>query len=105
MNIAMTQTILVRESVLGNPDSHEFRLEVPAEQVTVEELIRSRVFQEVKDLNLKANTKGLAIRDWLKSLRQIRSSMTPKILARILKRFTGNHTLKKQSKLLSKNSF
>ena len=58
MNIAMTQTILVRESVLGNPDSHEFRLEVPAEQVTVEELIRSRVFQEVKDLNLKANTKG-----------------------------------------------
>jgi len=58
----MTQTILVRESVLGNPDSHEFTLEVPAEQVTVRELIRSRVYQEVKDLNLKANARARAPR-------------------------------------------
>jgi len=54
----MSHLVLIRDSELGKPGVHEFTLEMPSEEVTVHELMRSRVFQEVKDFNLKSRSEG-----------------------------------------------
>src|SRR3954469_16958491 len=49
----MSTTITVHdETIMGNPVG-EFPLELLTERVTVRELIRSRVYQEVQDYNRK----------------------------------------------------
>ncbi len=47
----MAQTITIRDETTGGKTLREFTLEMPAERTTVRELIRSRVYQEVKDIN------------------------------------------------------
>jgi hypothetical protein len=49
----MPVTLTVRDEELNGKTRNEFSLEFPTETVTVRELIRSRVFQEVKDFNAK----------------------------------------------------
>ncbi|TWU09149.1 hypothetical protein CA54_43890 [Symmachiella macrocystis] len=49
----MTQTITIRDEELGGGAVNEFSLDCLTEHITVRELIRSRVFQEVKDHNAK----------------------------------------------------
>ncbi len=51
----MSSTIMIRDEELSGKTIHEFSLELPAEEITVRELIRSRVYQEVKDHNAKQN--------------------------------------------------
>ena len=51
----MTATVQIRDEATGAPDAHEFALEVLTEKITVRELIRSRVYQEVKDHNLRSS--------------------------------------------------
>jgi len=49
----MTTTLTIRDESTGGGTVHEFALEILTEQVTVRELIRSRVYQEVQDYNLR----------------------------------------------------
>ena len=45
----MTATLTVRDEALDGRAPHEWPLDVPAERMTVRELIRSRVDQEARD--------------------------------------------------------
>ncbi|MBX9693452.1 MAG: hypothetical protein K2Z81_13775 [Cyanobacteria bacterium] len=47
----MGQLLTIRDQAIGGGTSHEFSLDFPAEQITVRELIRTRVFQEVQEFN------------------------------------------------------
>ncbi len=47
----MANTLTIRDETTGGKTLREFTLEMPAERITVRELIRSRVYQEVKDFN------------------------------------------------------
>ena len=50
----MAGTLLnIRDETLSGESLHEWSLEVMTERITVRELIRSRVYQEVQDHNLK----------------------------------------------------
>ena len=52
----MPTTVTIRDESVGARDVSQFMLQLPAEQITVEELIRSRVYQEVKDEVAKARS-------------------------------------------------
>jgi hypothetical protein len=49
----MTTTLTIRDESTGGGTVHEFALEILTERVTIRELIRSRVYQEVQDYNLR----------------------------------------------------
>lgn len=49
----MTETLTVRDETLGGEAAREWVMAVTAERLTVRELIRGRVYQEVQDHNLK----------------------------------------------------
>ncbi len=49
----MATTITIRDESTGGKTLQEWALEVFAERITVRELIRSRVYQEVKDFNVR----------------------------------------------------
>ena len=49
----MTGTLTIRDETLGGESPHSWALEVLTERMTVRELIRSRVYQEVQDYNVK----------------------------------------------------
>ena len=49
----MATTLTIRDEELAGKQIREFSLEFLTEQIDVRELIRSRVFQEVKDYNAK----------------------------------------------------
>ena len=51
----MAATLTIRDEELNGKMINEFSLDFLTEQITVRELIRSRVFQEVKDHNAKQN--------------------------------------------------
>jgi hypothetical protein len=47
----MSATLTIRDETAGGQAFHEWALEVLTERMTVRELIRSRVYQEVQDYN------------------------------------------------------
>jgi hypothetical protein len=47
----MSTTLTVRDETTSGGTLHEFALELLTERITVRELIRSRVYQEVQDFN------------------------------------------------------
>jgi hypothetical protein len=49
----MATTLTVRDESSAGQTLHEFALEVLSERLNVRELIRSRVYQEVQDYNLR----------------------------------------------------
>ena len=49
----MAATLMVRDETSAGDVYHERPLEFPTERITVRELIRERVYQEVQDFNLK----------------------------------------------------
>ncbi len=51
----MTTTVLIRDEEATGQTVNEFSLEFLTETIDVRELIRSRVYQEVKDHNAKQN--------------------------------------------------
>lgn len=51
----MSVTLTVRDETTSGDVYHERPLEFPTERVTVRELIRERVYQEVQDFNRNAN--------------------------------------------------
>jgi len=51
----MSVTLTVRDETATGDVSFEMPLEVPSERVTIRELIRARVYQEVQDFNRKSH--------------------------------------------------
>jgi hypothetical protein len=49
----MTTTLTIRDEILGGESPREWALAVTAERMSVRELIRSRVYQEVQDYNVQ----------------------------------------------------
>jgi hypothetical protein len=49
----MTHTLTIRDETTSGGVYHEMPLEFPTERITVRELIRERVYQEVQDFNRK----------------------------------------------------
>lgn len=49
----MSGTLTIRDESLSGDPLREWQLELAAEKITVRELIRSRVYQEVQDHNVK----------------------------------------------------
>ena len=49
----MAATLTVRDETTAGQTLHEFALELLTECITIRELIRSRVYQEVQDYNLR----------------------------------------------------
>ncbi len=47
----MSMTLTIRDETVGGRMSHELTLDILTERLTVRELIRSRVYQEVDDYN------------------------------------------------------
>ena len=47
----MSATLMIRDETAGGQPLHEWALEVLTERMSVRELIRSRVYQEVQDYN------------------------------------------------------
>jgi hypothetical protein len=47
----MSATLTVRDETVAGDTIHSFPLEFPSERITVRELIRERVYQEVQDFN------------------------------------------------------
>src|SRR5437870_3899414 len=50
----MAATLTIRDESAGGKTLHELTLDILTERITVRELIRSRVYQEVQDFNRKA---------------------------------------------------
>ncbi len=51
----MSVTVTVRDETTSGDIYHELPLEFPSERITVRELIRERVYQEVQDFNRQQN--------------------------------------------------
>jgi hypothetical protein len=49
----MAATLTVRDETFDGRDAHEWSLDIAEEHLTVRELIRSRVYQEVQDYNTR----------------------------------------------------
>ena len=52
-DVFMTATLTIRDETLSGESFNEWALEVTSERVTIREIIRSRVYQEVQDHNLQ----------------------------------------------------
>jgi RecB family endonuclease NucS len=52
----MSATITIRDETTVGKTLNEFEIEIAEERITVRELIRSRVFQEVREYNARANS-------------------------------------------------
>ena len=50
----MSVTLTIRDETAAGRTYHEFPLEFPSERITVRELIRERVYQEVQDFNRRS---------------------------------------------------
>lgn len=55
-------TLTIRDQILGSGQPQEFDLEVLTEHITLRELIRSRVYQEVQDHNHGRGTSSMLVR-------------------------------------------
>ena len=58
----MSVTLTIRDETATGDICNETPLEFPSERITVRELIRERVYQEVQDFNLAQDAQ--VFRDW-----------------------------------------
>ena len=49
----MPATLTIRDELVGKDNHREWTLQVPSEELTVRELLRERIYQEVQDHNLR----------------------------------------------------
>ena len=54
----MTATLIIRDETAAGVPVNEFPLEFPSERITVRELIRERVYQEVTEYNFRSRREG-----------------------------------------------
>lgn len=53
--------IMIQDQIVGGPITHQMMIDFLTEQITLRNLIKSRVYQEVKDANAKRSISGTAI--------------------------------------------
>ena len=53
--------VVIRDSLTAGGEDGVYELEFPSEQMTVRELIRERVYQEVQDYNLAKRTRKMLV--------------------------------------------
>jgi hypothetical protein len=58
----MTATLTIRDQTPTGVSLHEFPLEFPSERITVRELIRERVYQEVSEYNFRRRKEAIDFR-------------------------------------------
>jgi hypothetical protein len=97
----MTGTLTIRDETLGGDSLHEWALESLTERLSVRELIRSRVYQEVQDYNQKQGSifRGMvqpedaekALNGW--KLKKPRQLDWQKQFARAVEAFEANQVL------------
>jgi hypothetical protein len=51
-------TVMIRDETTTGDTVHEFPLEFPTERITVRDLIRERVYQEVSEYNFRSRREG-----------------------------------------------
>ena len=54
----MSATLIIRDETAAGVPVNEFPLEFPSERITVRELIRERVYQEVSEYNFRSRREG-----------------------------------------------
>ena len=54
----MSATLMIRDETAAGVPVNEFPLEFPSERITVRELIRERVYQEVTEYNFRSRREG-----------------------------------------------
>lgn len=54
----MSATVIVRDETATGTPVHEFPLQFSSERITVRELIRERVYQEVSEYNFRSRQEG-----------------------------------------------
>ena len=54
----MSATLLIRDETTAGEPVHEFPLEFPSEHITVRDVIRERVYQEVSEYNFRSRREG-----------------------------------------------
>ena len=54
----MSATLIIRDETATGEPVHEFPLEFSSERITVRELIRERVYQEVSEYNFRSRREG-----------------------------------------------
>lgn len=54
----MSATVIVRDETATGTPVHEFPLQFSSERITVRELIRERVYQEVSEYNFRSRREG-----------------------------------------------
>ena len=62
MRHAVSATLMIRDETPTGEPVHEFPLEFPNERITVRELIRERVYQEVSEYNFRSRREGGSFR-------------------------------------------
>jgi hypothetical protein len=97
----MAETVTIRDEILGGESLREWTLAVAVERMTVRELIRSRVYQEVQDYNAKGGQlfQGLvqpeeaekALNGW--NLKKPRQLDWKRQYDRAIEAFEANHVL------------
>ena len=60
----MSATLTIRDETAAGEPVHEFPLEFPSERITVRELIRERVYQEVTDYNFRSRREVIRVMEW-----------------------------------------
>ena len=63
----MSATVIVRDETATGTPVHEFPLHFSSERITVRELIRERVYQEVSEYNFRSRREGGVIRGLVRS--------------------------------------
>jgi hypothetical protein len=58
----MPTTLTIRDATAAGKSLHEWSLDVLTERITIRELIRSRVYQEVQDYNLRRRQEAIDFR-------------------------------------------
>jgi hypothetical protein len=54
----MATTVMIRDETTTGEPVHEFPLQFPSERITVRDLIRERVYQEVSEYNFRSRRGG-----------------------------------------------
>jgi len=58
----VSTTLMIRDETATGSPVHEFPLEFASERITVRELIRERVYQEVSEYNFRSQRDGVVFR-------------------------------------------
>jgi hypothetical protein len=92
----VTATVMIRDETASGDAIHEFPLEFESENITVRDLIRERVYQEVSEYNFRNRREGGEFRGLVQPTdaeRTLNGFKVPKgrDIAALVRRESGSH--------------